>query len=550
MHLRLFFVTTGILLAGTTAATPQEIPSTDSVTVETPACTPGNLQIVSLTEPRAVLARALRLYDKSDHSSEFLRRSVRTQTVCADSLAFLKRWESDALLIGGVVAPLPASVQVLTNSDYPRDRNNGAVWNGVGINSVVAAGAKAQWRFVSAAIQPTLIFQENRSFSLPVSPYHSEYAYPFTGQIDYPLRMGPESFTSFELGNAFIEARKGGFSAVLSNENLWMGPTQIHSLLMSNTAPAIPHFRIGTNRPVDLGIARGELVFIYGQAEESPYFDGDENNDKRLFQATLASIEFKGVPGLHLGFARALHDSTTATGHDVSFYLSRVFDNPLGGDAAFRQYNRLGVFYGRWALRESGFEAYMEWGREDFAIGAEGFLREPDYSQVWAAGFQKAFIAPGKVSRLYGEIVHLGQAAPLRGGRDVVQFYTHGSIIQGHTNRGQLLGAGVGIGSDAQTLGYEVFTSSSKTGLMLERARYDDDAYYRLLSRRFGESRHDVEITAEASRLQLIGPVTLEAVVRVSRRYDRHFVTALLDTESTIETNFGTEITGSWTPRW
>jgi hypothetical protein len=542
-----------MLLAAASAAVGQSASPSDTAQPATAECLQSaTLQLVDLSDSRAMLARALRLYGRNEHASEFLRRGVRTQVLCADSLAFLSRWFAPTSSIAGIAAPLPASAKVLTNSAYPRDRNNGAVWNGVGVNSVMQAGVKGEWRFLSAALNPTMIYQENREFALPrqVVVTTSEFAYPFTPLIDYPIRMGPDAFSSLGLTNSYIEVGKGAFAATFSNENLWIGPTQVHALIMSNTGPGMTHLRFGTRRPVDLGIARAEFQFLFGGATESEYFGGDGQQDSRLFQATFAALEFKAIPGFHIGAVRVLHDPAPPTGHRLGYYLDRIIETPLGGEPGLAPFNRLGAFYLRWALPESGFEAYMEWGREDFAIGFESLLREPDYSQVWAAGAQKAYIGKNHVSRMYAEVAHLGQGAPTRGGRGDVQFYTHTNIMQGHTNRGQMLGASIGPGSDAQTIGYELFTAKSKTGFMLERARYDEDAYYRLLSRRFGESRHDVEITGEVSRLQWVGPVAVEALFRLSRRYDRHWVNSLDDLASTKETNFGTELSASWTPRW
>ena len=85
---------------------------------------------------------------------------------CTDSLSFLARWTERA---GGsvgsaLVLPLPASLQERSNSDYPRDRNDGALWNGVGINWQAEAGLLANWRFLGAALLPKVIHQQNADF--------------------------------------------------------------------------------------------------------------------------------------------------------------------------------------------------------------------------------------------------------------------------------------------------------------------------------------------------------------------------------------------------
>ena len=83
---------------------------------------------------------------------------------------------------------------------------------------------------------------------------------------------------------------------------------------------------------------------------------------------------------------------------------------------------------------------------------------------------------------------------------------------------------------------------------MLERVRYDDDTYYERFSRRYSESRHDVELSAEVRRLHFLGPVEVEAALRFSRRWNRDFISAVNDTDPTVEDNLATELALRWSP--
>lgn len=515
-----------------------------------PVCTRLlTIQRTDLTDSHAVLARALNLLKRDHHRSDILRRSVQAEQLCADSLSYLVRWASPDDQ-RSIVALLPASSITRGNSAYPRDRNDGAMWAGVGLNTEVNAGALASWRFLTAGVYPKFIYHQNQNYDYPASafPDRTEFANPFIAGVDLPKRMGPSSFSVFDLGQSFIEAARGPFYATFSNENLWLGPTQIHSVLLSNTAPGFPHVRFGLRNPLDLKVVRLEAHLLYGSVKESDYLDGTPRS--YLFQGTLLFIEPKFLPGLHLGFARILRDTTEALGHSIGYYIKRIIDSPfIDSEAAFDEADRESALYARYVNAESGFEAYMEWGREDFPASFLNAIIEPDYTQVWAAGIQKVYVNSRRLMRFYAEFSHLGQGAPIRAGRAFVRFYA--SRPPGFTNRGQMLGSGIGPGSDAQTVGLDIFNATSRTGIMLERARYDEDTYYEQFSRRWSESRHDVELTGELRRLQFFGPVSVEAAIRYSHRWNRDFISAINDSpDMSRESNIGTELSISWTPRW
>jgi hypothetical protein len=84
-------------------------------------------------------------------------------------------------------------------------------------------------------------------------------------------------------------------------------------------------------------------------------------------------------------------------------------------------------------------------------------------------------------------------------------------------------------------------------GFSIERTRYDDDTYYRQFARRYGEARHDVELTGQVRVGRWLGPVQLQAALSASRRYDRSFIVLRTSgTEKHIETNWGADIGLSW----
>jgi hypothetical protein len=504
------------------------------------------------TGPHAVLARALSTTSHGlARGGAYTRAASAATPVCADSLPFLATWSASPPDSGLRISPSPVTAAVGSNSAYPRESNNGVLWNGVGLNAAFSAGAHLRWRFLSAGLLPTLVYQENAPFEVPLttSGTRSGFAHPDHSTIDWPKRPGADAFWRFHPGQSFVAVEGGPIRAAISTENLWIGPGQLQSLLLTHTAPGFPHLRVGTRAPVDLWLAKAEVAVFWGEVAESDYFDGNPENDAHLFTGTVLTLEPRGLRGLHLGLARVYHDTEKLRGHDLGFYLRLVGESPFYDQGGNRRGNSIGAFFARWVLPESGFETYMEWGREDTPGNIENFLRVPDDTHAWLVGFQKTFAGSERLTRVYGEVVTLGAPAPVRGGRGYYSFYTHSSVPQGHTHRGQLLGAWIGPGSDSQTVGVEVFDADSRSGLMLERVRYDEDVYYRTFARRYGESRHDVEVTAEARRFQRLGPVWVEGALRLSRRYDRDFNSLRAERAPEAETNLGTEVSLSWKPR-
>jgi hypothetical protein len=496
------------------------------------------LPLYDFTDSRSVLARALSITgDSPAQGSGVFASAVRAAPVCADSARFVTGWVEPP---PAAVQPAPVEATLRYNSSFPRDRNNGVMWAGVGPNTQLQVGAEARWRWLSGALMPRVVYQANRDH-----PSTSLYT---AGRIDLPKRFGDESFTVFDPGQSFVGAAVGPVEARFSTENLWLGPAQLTPILLSNTGGGFPHLRVGTTRPLDVYVGYLEATVLWGSLSESDYFDADPDNDSHLFTGSVLVLEPRFLPGLYLGAARVYHDPARAGGRDLGSYLGLLWESPLWVSGGNREGNAIGAFLARWVLPESDFEVYLEWARDDTPYNLQDFIREPDWTQVYMFGFHKVFVSAERLVRFYGEVVHLGESTPVRAGKGHATFYTHGTVPQGHTHGGQLLGAGIGLGSDSRSLGVDWFDASSRTGVWVEHVRYDEDTYYRTWARIFGESRHNVELTAEARHLRLFGPLQAEVVLRFSRQYDRDFIPLLNDQPPTAENNWGTELVVRWRP--
>ena len=163
-------------------------------------------------------------------------------------------------------------------------------------------------------------------------------------------------------------------------------------------------------------------------------------------------------------------------------------------------------------------------------------------------GLEKHLDTERRRWRLRWELLHLGRSDP-QSRRPQASFYTHSRMRQGHTHMGQLLGAAVGPGSNAQFLSIDALSDSRMIGGYLERIRRDDDAYEMRFARDYGFSGHDVELTAGLHGLEEVGPVTVQWDAGISRRKNRNFIG--LDGVSfdfLRETNAALNLTAWWAP--
>ena len=447
---------------------------------------------------------------------------------------------------------LPLEASTFGNSGYATDRNNGAAWNGRGLNARIAGGVGLEYGPLSVALRPAIIWQQNADFDTKrvTNLRYYELVYPWHGhRIDYPQRFGESSFWTFDPGQSHV--RLAGFGAALgaSTENMWWGPALRNPILMSNTAAGIPHVFLGTDGAVATPIGRVQAEVIWSRLRESEWFDTISTNDERIFTGVVASWAPRWVAGLEVGGARVYYRTIPPGGlefRDYIPFLEPVFkenlvdeENPTGDDRS----DQLLSLFGRWVFPHSGLELYGEWAKNDHNNSLDDFVQEPEHATGWTWGLQKLFdpdgAADARVVRTWFEATHLDRAIT-RLDRRHGSFYTHGIAQGGYTHEGQLLGASVGPGGNAQALGADLIHTRGAFGFYVERLRRDSDEYYRTQKRWAGdpgnsggnpnrecacsEWTQDVELTLGSRATLLMRDFELNAALAYSHRRHRNFL--------------------------
>lgn len=390
---------------------------------------------------------------------------------------------------GGFYDPLFTNT---LNSSLPYGENNGAAWYGKGLNSELQGGLWLTSDWLTLTFRPHLVWQQNLNFQKPrfigntpgANPdYGAEVAY-----IDRPWRFGGDSFSTADLGQSSLRLHYRNLEAGLSNETLWWGPAVRYPLTLSNNAPGLKHVFLGTRGPMRLPLGAGSVEFrwIWSWPEDSGYFTQRGSDKDRFMNGINFSYSPSFLPGLTVGFSRIFQTYIPEGGLDPGDYwivlqpFQKVELDPTLGEERDDDTNQMASVYLRWLLPESDLEVYGEYYRDDHNWDLRDFLMEPDNQRAYTLGMQKLVdsgIGPVDFFRVNAEINNL---VPSRVDevRPQLYFYTHDPIRQGHTNRGQVLGAAIGPGSGSQYLSVDAFLPRGQAGLFLQRVEHNDFFHY------------------------------------------------------------------------
>jgi hypothetical protein len=391
---------------------------------------------------------------------------------------------------------LPIYTHTRFNQHHPYGWADGPMVPARGLQQYMSGGVFMKVGPLEAQLRPEYVWAQNREFQNP----------PFRPRdIDLPERMGQERFKQRFAGQSFVKVHLGPFAAGISTENLWWGPGLKNSMVLTNNAPGFRHFTLHTTKPLvgRYGSVEGQMVM--GQLERSgfvyprrytpgvwPPIAGDVRPDSlgrsryhTYVNAMQAVWQPKWTPGLFLGASRVVQAQGTPKKN--SDYLRILYLDPRGEqtfsgpDEDGENRNQIVSLSARYLFKEAHAEIYGEFAREDFWWDMEDLLTRPMATTAWMAGMRKLYLLPGKDRwlQVFGEYTRL--QAPMdnyiRANVSGYSFYTNGNGV-GWTHRGQVLGAGIGPGSNMTTLGVTYGKGFHTFGVHLERVIYNEDMFF------------------------------------------------------------------------
>lgn len=404
---------------------------------------------------------------------------------------------------------LPVSITTQLNSRHPWGWNDAAMIPARGFQTAVSAGFSFSSKYLSIQLKPEVVYAANTDFKGfaddQPDPYWTQY-YRWLNSSDIPEKFGNSSYTKLFPGQSSIRFNIGNISAGVSTENLWWGPGSANALVLGNNAPGFLHGTINTIKPFETNIGTFEAQLIGGKLTGSGILPPGRNRynssnqllyrPKREEDRYIAGFTLtwgpKWVKGLFLGFAKASYQYTS----DISGVGDIL---PLEGIVKTSSEKNnlkasLGSLFARYVMPAEKAELYIEYGRNDKSPNIVNLIADNGYPRAYVAGFRKLFtLRNNSQLEFLAEFtqLQLPTASLVFSGRS---WYTDSSVRHGYTNQGQVLGAGIGPGSNVQMLDFSWVKGFNKIGLKFERLLHNNDFDYNAYSNPIDFTRHWVDV--------------------------------------------------------
>lgn len=440
-------------------------------------------------------------------------------------------------------------VSLRYNTGFAYGSNDGPIWAGRGLTSAAQAGFFAAWKWFSLTVAPMVFRAQNQDFDI-VDTHRlnaGAFANPDFGGVDLPQRFGNSPYSQFDLGETTLRVDLPYVTAGISTANQGWGPGQQFPILLGNNAAGFPHIFLGSSEPLDLWIMKLHGKVFWGELFQSDYSNVTgaseyvsraEPGTKRFATGLIVVVQPRGVTGLELGGARFFHSIWPRSGIPRS-YFTKVFQGilkkdlgpdalidprfPGGSDTPGFSDNQLISVFARWTLPHSGFEIHTEYGRDDHSYDFRDLIQELDHSRSYSIGARKVFqssaqrLTAGRVEILNFQLPQISRY------RGEGEMYVHGLIRQGHTNKGQLLGAdaGVGIGAGSQ-VAFDRFTPDGRWTASWTRIVRRENGDYTVAGIRSPRSI-DVSHALGVERSALMSGFELTTGLTLVREFNRDF---------------------------
>jgi hypothetical protein len=400
------------------------------------------------------------------------------------------------------------------NTTAPYGQNDGALWQGRGFNSSLTGGARLEGYGAELTFKPYMVFSQNQAFDyINPSPAYATYngkaaIYGYYGipSVDAPQRFGSEPLFAFDFGDSEVRYTWKTLTVGFGTQTVWLGPAQINPIIHSNNAPSYPKLDLGLRRQriviprLDWHIGDIEARAWWGYLSESDWFDNDSSNDHNLITGFSAAYSFPWLlEGLTIGLNRIMLSKWDDMNYKAIFALL-IPDMMIGNPGEDKNDQRVS-FIVDYVLPVGGINTYLEWARNDSSPSTNHLVRYPFHTEGWTIGVRKGLNISNS---LKGEI--LLEITKLEGSQDygtvvdrATTFYSHHITTQGHTNRGQWLGAGIGTGGNSQYLGFKLYFPRGYGQIFFQRRNPDLDYTWYIDSKAYTpiESEENVRATLD-----------------------------------------------------
>ena len=306
-------------------------------------------------------------------------------------------------------------------------------------------------------------------------------------RVDRPQRFGDTPYTILDPGESWLRLDTRPLTVGVSTADQGWGPGDTYPFILGNNAAGFAHAFIGTGAPVNLWLFKVHARLVYGRLDQTAYSSmrADSAGARRFASGLIAIVEPRGMPGLEIGASRFFHGAWPKGGlrwSDLRAPLTQISKKSLieaTGDSNDVRNQLASVFF-RWVLSRSGFELYAELGKDDHNWDLRDLILDPDHAAAHMFGFRKVWsTAPDRMLAVRGELIDLRFDLLTHTRGLGAGYYTNAELRQGHTERGQLLGADVpgGSGSGA-SIAVEQYNSRGRWTVEWRRVSSDTAGDY------------------------------------------------------------------------
>ncbi len=366
----------------------------------------------------------------------------------------------------GYVDLMPVQLHQQYVTDIPFKTIDGPMLASSGYQVMASAGLYAKLGPLTVQLQPQWVHAQNKSFSNNIQA--TNYNKLFWGNSSVRLNAGPASIG-------------------ISSENISWGPSVFNPLLMSGHAPGFAHLTFNSRRPLKtpIGNIEWQWVAAYLDPMDKAYQGLAEVNaatipSRRYFNGATLAYQPKWIKGLSVGLTRVVQQPEIIL--EVFNNWNLIFKNISRANDAneFTDYllnsvegntDQYASFFMRYLMQPANAEFYMEWGRNDAFYNFRDAIQRLDHSRAYTLGVRKLFQVNAdktKYWQIISEYTRMQQPPswPLLSGGS---WYVHSGALQGYTHLGEIMGAPIGQGANAQTFRLSKFNGLQQYGIQLER---------------------------------------------------------------------------------
>lgn len=378
---------------------------------------------------------------------------------------------------------IPAAVSLTWNSELPFARNDGGVWAGRGRTVLASAGVRGRCGPLRGQFAPEIWRSENEHYQVLPSPNlnRSNFANPFhwspASSIDMPSRLGTSPVTVLQGGQSSISVVAGPVEVGWGTQSEWWGPGIRNALVMSNNSAGIPAYFVTTPRPIHTRAGAFHARWIAGYLTESNYYERQGHGFLRPLSGLVLSYSPAADTNLTIGAARAVYRRLTGSPYIPDHAFDVVSRWTVRTEEGNNSADQLSSVFARWVFPESGFEAYGEYARV-ILPSLRQLLVAPHHNAGYTVGLQWLSEAH-RLGRWRAqlELTNLEQVRLSRT-ETPSSFYASNIIYSGYTQRGRVIGAAIGPGSQSQWVALDAMRERGSAGIFAGRIRWDHDEFF------------------------------------------------------------------------